>query len=231
MTDMYEQAEWVAGKAAAEVCKLDAEQAQTDRENVLKQLDELELEAKQRHFDWARASDLDHRVHWLTGYIGYDRKIQENSVLDACEFLGRSARLDMDLPVQIMINSHGGDAFQGMALVDQMLALREQGLQIICTVRGVAASMAAIILQAATVREMGPSSSLLVHKPSVELAGSLDQIEDARNWLDIYQERQVDLFAERSSLSRTEIKRGMSRKDWTFSPTRALEAGFIDRIG
>jgi ATP-dependent protease ClpP protease subunit len=198
--------------------------AQAERERLLTKIDTIELQAKQRSYEWALASDVDHRVYWL------DSEIKRSTVSEVYDFLSRCYRVAPAEPVRLILTSPGGDAWSGMALVDHMLALRQQGLYITVTVRGTAASMAAILLQAGTVRQMGPSSTLLVHKISSGMSGSLDQIEDWTKWLEIYQERQVDLFAERSTLSRAEIKRGMNRKDWSLSPAQALEAGFIDEI-
>jgi ATP-dependent protease ClpP protease subunit len=226
---VFETTEAKVQKDIAELDKLKAETAyqdkQAEHEVILTRISTIELEVAKHRFEWAQASDIDNRTYRFDGVFN------QKTCDDAYDFLSRSARVRPELPVDIHLNSPGGDAWHGMGLVDHVLALREQGLVVRITVRGIAASMAAVFLQAGTERIMGPSSSLLVHKVSWGIEGSLDQIEDSLDWLKLTQDRSNDLLAERSTLTKAQIVRGMNRKDWSFSPKAALEAGLVDRIG
>jgi ATP-dependent protease ClpP protease subunit len=219
----------VTEKNAAEISKLRAEAAyqdqQAEHEVILTRQSALELEVARRRFEWARASDVDNYTY------RFDDVFTKRSCDDCYDFLSRSFRTHPEPPVDIHLTSPGGDAFHGMGLVDHVLALREQGLYVRITVRGMAGSMAPIFLQSADERVMGPSSTLLVHKLSAGLEGSLDQIEDAIDWIKLVQERGNELLAERSTLTKAQIVRGMNRKDWSFNAEAALAAGLVDRIG
>jgi ATP-dependent protease ClpP protease subunit len=171
------------------------------------------------------AADIENRIY------RFDAEFDQESCHECYQYLSRWARMDITKPVEIMITSGGGDAWHGMALFDQILALRAQGLHVTITVRGTAASMAAILLQAADERIMGPSSFLLVHKASIVIGGTLDQIADTKVWLDITQSRVTDIFVERTGKTRRQVNGWFERKDSSFSPEAALEAGLIDRIG
>jgi ATP-dependent protease ClpP protease subunit len=171
------------------------------------------------------AADIENRIY------RFDDEFTQESCNECYQYLSRWARMDINEPVEIQITSGGGDAWHGMALFDQILALRAQGLHVTITVRGTAASMAAILLQAADERVMGPSSFMLVHKASIVIGGTLDQIEDTKVWLDLTQNRVTEIFMERTGKSKRQVNAWFERKDSSFSPQAALEAGLIDRIG
>ncbi len=179
------------------------------------------------------AADVEHRTYHLIG------EINEASAHACAEFLSRWARQSPVTPVGIVLSTFGGDVFPGMALVDTILALRANGLPVTITVRGTAASMGAILLQAADRRIVGPSSTLLIHKISTMVAGSLDQIEDMQTWLKIVQEQAVDMFADRCAsapsatkpLTRAQVKACMNRKDWAIGPGEAVALGLADEVG
>lgn len=200
------------------------------------------VRAERDHAFYA-ASDMQHRIYRLSGDITDDPR--DGMLCSSCiEHLSRWHRVSPELPVEIVLTSFGGSAFDGMALFDQMLALREQGQLLRVTVRGVAASMAAILLQAASdgERVVGPGSTLVNHKLSAIAAGSLDQIEDAAAWFRLVQERVYDIYADRcqaagaagtasKSLNRAAIVRNFTRKDWPVTAQTAVELGLADRIG
>jgi ATP-dependent protease ClpP protease subunit len=186
---------------------------------------------RERH-EWERAADFENRIYHLIGEL-------DAVNLHACgETLSRWARIDSGKPVEVQITSPGGDAFHGMALFDHIMALRANGLYVVGTVRGTAASMGAILLQACSKRRAGPCSTQVLHKISTAAFGSLDQIEDRTTWMKIIQEQVYDIFAERCGasgaaepLTRDEIVRNMDHRDWSLNPQDQLRLGLIDEIG
>lgn len=184
-----------------------------------------------------RAADVQNRIYHFYGPVDGD-------TVEVCrEHLTRWARLDSGQPAEIVLTTGGGSAWDCMALVDDMLALEAAGFEIGVTVRGTAASAGSIILQAASPgrRKMGPSSTILMHKMSTVLKGTLDQIEDQQLWMNTVQQRVYDLFAERCAnapnadpdkrLDRPTIEAKFERRDWIEGPQGALEQGLIDAIG
>lgn len=145
-------------------------------------------------------------------------------------------RLDQSAPWTIVMNSPGGSVIDGMALFDHIAAysLRGGGTHdITMIVRGYAASMGGILLQAADTRICGPESYILIHKISTMTGGSLDDIEDEVKLLKAMTARVEDIFVKRSGgkLSKTMLRRNWTRRDWWLTSTEAKRLGVVDKIG
>lgn len=145
-------------------------------------------------------------------------------------------RLDDRADWTIVMNSPGGSVFDGMALYDQIerYSLRGGGThRITILVRGMAASMGGILLQAADERVCGAEAYILIHKVSTMTGGSLDDIEDEVAFLKLMTARVEDIFVKRSGgkLSKAVLRRKWARKDWWLSSSDALKLGVIDSVG
>lgn len=66
--------------------------------------------------------------------------------------------------ITLIINTEGGDEYQGMAIYDAIRALKDTHVTAI--VRGAAQSMGCIVLQAADKRIVSPNSALMFHTGS-----------------------------------------------------------------
>lgn len=217
----------------AESDKLQAEREKLHEETAVVRLvlerEQIALAKAKQNAKFSGAADIENRTY------RFDDSVSRKSCAECGEYLSRWARMDPARPVEIVLTTGGGDVWYGMALVDQMLALRkahnEAGFRIKVTVRGTAASMGAVILQAADERVMGPSSTLLLHKLSAGFEGTIDAFEDYTVWLKIMQDQADNLIADRSKLSLAQVRAGMKRKDWALGPDEALAKGLIDRIG
>jgi ATP-dependent protease ClpP protease subunit len=138
--------------------------------------------------------------------------------------------------MEIRINSPGGSVIHGMSLVDQLTqySLRGGGThKVTITVRGFAASMAAIILQTADVRRMGSEAYLLVHEPSGVAEGSTGDLKDMVKWFDLMGNRIAQLFVSRANgkISLDEFQALWTRRDVWLDSEEALSYGFVDVIG
>jgi ATP-dependent protease ClpP protease subunit len=139
-------------------------------------------------------------------------------------------------PMHIIMCSEGGEVISGFHLFDQILAYSKRGggkHKITMTVRGYAASMAGILLQAADRRVMGPSAHLLVHEVSSWAEGSMGALKDKMKWLDMMSDQVVDLYIKRADgkIDKDRFISKWSRTDWWMSASQALELGFVDEIG
>lgn len=183
-----------------------------------------------------RAEDLaviaDHYVyqHYFNG------PVDERSVFNALNSLAAWDRRHPECPMNITINSPGGSVIDGMHLFDQLSAhsLRGGGKhKVTITVRGYAASMAGILLQAADERVIGPESYLMIHEVSSFAAGKIGELKDEIKFLDRISERVANIFVDRSR-GRTTMEsfiHNWERKDWWLDSQQALDNGFVDRIG
>ena len=138
--------------------------------------------------------------------------------------------MDPGVDIEISFNSPGGEIISGMAMFDFIQELRGKGHFVTTSTRGMAASMAGILLQAGEHRVMARQSWLLIHEASFGASGSMGSVEDTVDWVKRIQKRIVQIFAERSNVTATFINKNWKRKDWWISSEEALKWGFVDAI-
>lgn len=170
------------------------------------------------------ASDYEHRVYRLLG------PVTAASAKAAVETLVMWHRLDPACDITFVIDSPGGGIIEGLHLYDTILWLRNEGHEVTTITNGMAASMGGILLQAGSKRVAGPSASVLIHEASFGAAGSFGQVEDQVEFVKKLQDRLLDILAERSSLTKAQIKNRWTRKNWWLDAKEALKFGFIDEI-
>lgn len=145
--------------------------------------------------------------------------------------------------MNIVMDSPGGSMIDGMHLFDQVLTYslrpwdtsdRPRGThRSSMTVRGYAASMAAILLQSADERICGPESYLMIHEVASFAAGKIGEIKDEVKFLDKVSSRVANIFVNRSNggITLEEFEKNWNRQDWWLTSEEALKFGFVDRIG
>jgi len=215
------------GLRKAEARRAIAEAREAEAEASLR---ELSLKDKQRIEDLTRIQD-----HYVFHHF-FDGSVNEKNVFNALNTMNAWHRLHPESEWEITINSPGGSVIDGMHLFDQITAysLRGGGAhKITITVRGHAASMAGILLQAADVRRIGPESYLMVHEVSSWAQGKINEIKDEVRFLEKISDRVANLFVTRSNgkITREEFDRLWERKDWWLDSEEALARGFVDEIG
>lgn len=135
----------------------------------------------------------------------------------------------------IYLNSVGGHEVECYALLDELAShsLRNNGTHLVTIkVRGIAASAAGIILQAADRRLMGLNSQLMIHKGSADFSGDVDRAIDELAYMHRGVERMVDVFLSRTDkTTREELLENIERRDWWLSAREAVDWGFADAIG
>lgn len=185
----------------------------------------IELRKIQREEkDW-RAGAYQHRIYNFFG------KVDSKSAADCLETMTYWSRLDPKCSITLIFNSPGGSVIDGLALFDELLVLRENGHHITTVARGMAASMGAVLLQAGDTRVVGKNAHMLIHQISYGAMGSFGEIEDEVAFAKQLQDRLLDILAERSSFSKTQIKNRWERRDWWLGSEEVLKGGFADRVG
>lgn len=215
------------------VARLGLLEAQHDLTITKGLMAEVELAVGKQRFEWAKASDIDNRI------FRFDTDVNSKSCYACNDFVSRCFRIAPSELVEIRLTTGGGDVWSGMALIDDLVAMRGEGLRLRITARGTVASMGIYIMQAASLGERvgGPSTTYMIHKIQISggegggLSGSLDQIEDATAWAKLMQKRSNALLVERSDMTERQITAGLNRKDWSMDSYEALSLGIIDRIG
>jgi ATP-dependent protease ClpP protease subunit len=117
-----------------------------------------------------------------------------------------------DRPVEVQINSPGGDMFEGIAIYN---VLREHPQPITVKVMGMAASAASIIAMAGDSIEIGAASFLMIHNCWVVAVGNRHDMAETAAFLEPFDTAMAGVYAERSGLRRQENPEA----GWTPRPT------------
>lgn len=138
---------------------------------------------------------------------------------------------DDDDTIDMRINSPGGCVPEGWAIIDK---LRATGKKIIATIEGDAASMAAIVLLAASERKAYKHARLLIHDayfPEYTLAGAYRKkdLEKLVTQLDEDNQRALDFMVERTGADRETLE-ALMKEDKFIDMEKAKELGFIHEI-
>lgn len=142
---------------------------------------------------------------------------------------------DPHAPWTIILNSVGGGIYAGLSIIDDLIAhsIRGGGTHhITIKVRGVAASMGAMILQAGDKRVMGRNSMLMIHKGWGTTSGRTEELGDWAEWFRRDTDAMIRFFLDRTDrITRNQFLRRINRKDWWIWPDEALKFGFVDEVG
>ena len=135
---------------------------------------------------------------------------------------------DMDRPVNLYINSPGGDMTALFAVYDAMQFLGPP-IHTVCV--GQAASAAAVLLAAGEAghRSALPNARILIHQPHGGAQGQSVDMEIAVREMVTMRERMVDVLAERTGQPRNRIQADIDR-DFILRGQDAVDYGLVDEI-
>lgn len=206
----------------------------SDFENAKERLDmarakreELRLAREERHVSLLEASDEHCRVVTFFDEIDGEGAHVFSSLL-------RSLARHSEEPITIILDSPGGEISAGFVIYDEIQAIKQNhDVTVHIVVRGTVASMAAILLQAATgQRVMGPNALLMLHRASFGVDGTTDKVKDALDTVNLLEGRIIKVLGNRTHRDEKWWKRKLSgRKDVWFTAEEALKEGLVDAIG
>jgi ATP-dependent protease ClpP protease subunit len=142
-----------------------------------------------------------------------------------CESLGIE-RLD------ILLNSPGGAAYQGMALADELRIFKSKEIPIHIEGRGLIASAAIPILLMGDHRICSKNTVFLIHPSSIMKFLAREEMRDLKSQQEMM-EMLEDMYARTVSENTTldyETVKDMMTKDTWFTADQALEWGFVHEI-
>lgn len=135
-----------------------------------------------------------------------------------------------DRPVEVHINSAGGDMFEGIAIYN---ILREHPQDVTVKVMGMAASAASIIVMAGDQIEIGAASFLMIHDCWTIAVGNKAVMRATADFLEPFDTAVADLYAARSGQSAEDCRAWMTKDQgegtW-LSGSQAVEKGFADAL-
>ena len=136
---------------------------------------------------------------------------------------------DPAAPIQLRINSPGGEVLAGLAVLDTMAQV---GCPVHTTCAGMAASMASVLLAAGErgQRRATVNARVLIHQPwAGQFQGQAADIERAAKEALRLRARIDQLLAEATGQTLERIKADSDRDTW-FSAEEALDYGLIDEV-
>ncbi len=129
-------------------------------------------------------------------------------------------------PVEVQINSPGGDMFEGIAIYN---VLREHPQPITVKIMGMAASAASIIAMAGDEIQIGAASFVMIHNCWVIAVGNRNDLEEVAEFLEPFDQAMVDLYAARTGQETKLIAKWMDAETY-MSGSQAIERGFADAL-
>lgn len=131
-----------------------------------------------------------------------------------------------DRPVEVQINSPGGDMFEGIAIYN---VLREHSQDINVKIMGMAASAASIIAMAGDTIEIGAASFIMIHNCWVVAIGNRHDMAETAEWLQPFDQAMVDVYSQRTGADAKAVSGWMDAETY-MSGSTAVERGFADTL-
>jgi len=131
-----------------------------------------------------------------------------------------------DRPVEVQINSPGGDMFEGIAIYN---VLREHPQAVTIKVMGMAASAASVIAMAGDRIEIGVASFLMIHNCWVVAMGNRHDLVETADFLAPFDAAMADVYAARTGRPSAEMAKMMDAETY-MSGSTAVTLGFADAL-
>jgi ATP-dependent Clp protease protease subunit len=215
---------------------LELEQIELENERIVHEIKDAQYSAELARIELAGKKDMERDRKAKPGYtrkLNFFGDVSEGNVDQVIEALEHWNVRDPGKPITITFNTQGGSVTAGLALYDTIKRLQRSGHFITTRAVGIAASMGAVLFQAGDVRVMDARAKLLIHEGSTTFgkesltAGDLEDYQAFSKMLD---EDVLDILAERSTLSKAQIKTKQTRRDWWITAPDALKYGFCDEV-
>jgi ATP-dependent Clp protease protease subunit len=136
-------------------------------------------------------------------------------------------------PIKVILNSVGGSAYDGLLVYGTIRDIVRRGTPVIIEVRGIAASMGAIILQAGSTRQAAKYSRFLIHESSVSKTDkpmTVTEQEEQATESRQFNKMLSEILAERTGKSVKNIEAVTKKRDYWLSSKEAKDFGLIDKI-
>lgn len=128
-------------------------------------------------------------------------------------------------PVTLYINSPGGDALEGAALMAEV----ERRGEVSVYVQGIAASAATLPMVAAQTVTLHSAAMVMIHEPATWGGGTADQLRDMAASLDKISATYAEAYARHTGHPVSRIAAWMKAETW-LSAQEAVELRFADRV-
>lgn len=131
-----------------------------------------------------------------------------------------------DRPIEVQINSAGGDVFEGFAIYN---VLREHPQAITVKIMGMAASAASVIAMAGNTIEIGAAAFLMIHNCWCGAVGNRHDFQEVADFLTPFDLAMAQVYANQSGQSLADIQKWMDAETYMSGAT-AIDRGFADAL-
>lgn len=126
--------------------------------------------------------------------------------------------------IVVKINSPGGNAFDGVAFFNTLLA---HPANVRVEVLGIAASAASVIAMAGNEILMGKGAEMMIHMPWVVALGNADDLQKVSDDLRGMEADFIELYSDRSGMAAKDVEK-MLRNETFLTAAEAIKSGFAD---
>ncbi|WP_288935073.1 head maturation protease, ClpP-related [uncultured Sphingomonas sp.] len=131
-----------------------------------------------------------------------------------------------DRPIEVQINSGGGDVFEGFAIYN---VLREHPQAITVKIMGMAASAASVIAMAGNTIEIGAAAFLMIHNCWCGAVGNRHDFQEVASFLEPFDLAMAQVYANVSGQPLAECQKWMDAETYMSGAT-AIDRGFADAL-
>lgn len=160
---------------------------------------------------------MDRPTFRIAGYIGAGR----NTAMALAEFLAEHSSRDVD----VIVNSPGGDAFEGAAI----LAEAEAHGRVRFRVRGIAASSASLLICGGASVLMHPAAFWMAHNPWSIVAGDAEALRREAGVLEKVGRADAEIYGRFSGNHVPRVLEWLAEETW-LSAEEAVALGFADGL-
>lgn len=159
------------------------------------------------------------RILDVIGFDYYDGGITAKTILEQLD--------EMDgKDVRVIINSPGGDMFEGIAIHN---ALRNYEGRVTVDIIGIAASAASVIALAGNDIRIAETAFFMIHNAWTYASGDRNYFREMSDYLEPFDKSMAEMYAKKSGIDVKEIAAYMDKETF-FSGKETVEKGFADSI-
>lgn len=170
-------------------------------------------------------------VDVLRRQVWIDGDIDEHTARDVIRGVSHVLRLGPSMPVEVLINSSGGCALNGLAISDFFMQKSKEGSVISTIVYGASCSAAALISASGTKghRKTFRSARFLIHQLSAGVQGKHEELESSIGNLNKINDSYIEIISKITKKPIKAVGKDLS-KEYFMSAAEAVKYGLVDHI-
>jgi ATP-dependent Clp protease protease subunit len=128
--------------------------------------------------------------------------------------------------IHLRVNSPGGNVFDGLAIYNTLLS---HGATVTAQVDGLAASIASVIIMAASEISMGDNAMMMIHNPSTLISGDSNDMRKMAETMDKVKTSMITAYRRHTRKSSDQIGALMDAETW-MTAGETVDNGFAEKV-